>query len=184
MIEGLLQLSSVTRGEFEREPVDLSALSRTVVTELQALTPGRRVDVRIEEGLSDWAHPALAAIVLQNLIGNAWKFTGKTASPRIDIGRTRSAEGDSFCVRDNGVGFDPAGVTDGFKLFQRFHSREEFEGSGIGLATVERIILRHGGRIRVESAPGKGAAFYFSFGPPRSFPTTDRTASGPDSLVR
>jgi signal transduction histidine kinase len=158
MIDGLLQLSNLAPRPLRREPVDLSAIAMRVVSDLQALDPGRVVNVLLSPGLVVPADRPLVTLVLQNLIGNAWKFTGRTASPRIEVGRT----GEWIYVRDNGAGFDPATAAGLFTPFQRFHSREEFEGSGIGLATVGKIIRRHGGTIRVDAVPGKGATFYFT----------------------
>jgi len=120
--------------------------------------------VRIEEGLEVDADPRLATIVLENLIGNAWKFTAKQDQPRIEVGRESAARSALF-VRDNGAGFDMAYADRLFGAFQRLHTAAEFEGTGIGLATVQRIVRRHGGRIWAEGEPGKGATFRFTFEP-------------------
>lgn len=165
LIDGLKRLSSLTRMELRREPVNLSAVAMSVVLELQGIDPGRAVDIHVEPVLIEAADRALVIIALENLIGNAWKFTKKTAYPMIRVGRTAPSEGGWFYVRDNGIGFDVADAPSLFTPFERFHSREEFEGSGIGLATVEKIVLRHGGKIRVEAKPGNGATFYFTLAP-------------------
>ena len=124
--------------------------------------PGRHVDVRIEPGLAAWADPALAHNLLQNLLGNAWKFTRQADAPRISVRR----DGHAMVVEDNGAGFDPNYANKLFRPFQRLHGQEEFPGHGIGLASVRRILERHGGSIRAEGEPGKGARFIFVFPDP------------------
>jgi light-regulated signal transduction histidine kinase (bacteriophytochrome) len=113
-------------------------------------------------GVEAEADPALAQVVLENLLGNAWKYTGQAEEARIAFGAAEVEGGRAFFVRDNGVGFDPARVADLFAPFKRLHAGEQFEGFGIGLATVQRIVARHGGRIWAEGAPGLGATFYFT----------------------
>jgi light-regulated signal transduction histidine kinase (bacteriophytochrome) len=164
LIEDLLGLAKISRAALTRQPVDISSIARKVASELAARPQSRAVDVRIEEGLSADADPRLATVVLENLIGNAWKFTGKQDQPRIEVGRA-SAAGRAFFVRDNGAGFDMAYADRLFGAFQRLHSEAEFEGTGIGLATVQRIVRRHRGRIWAEGEPGKGATFHFTFEP-------------------
>ena len=158
LIDAILRLSRATRGELNREPVDLSALAHEVVESLREKEPERVVEVSITDGLHAEADPKLARVVLDNLLGNAWKYTGKAASPRIELGR----EGSEFFVRDNGAGFDPAYADKLFQPFQRLHGDGEFEGIGIGLSTVQRICRRHGGTLRAEGRPGEGAVFYFT----------------------
>jgi light-regulated signal transduction histidine kinase (bacteriophytochrome) len=164
LIEDLLGLARISRAPLARQPVDLSGIARSVAAELASRPPGRVVEVRIEEGLSADADPRLATVALENLIGNAWKFTGKRDEPRIEVGRAPAA-GRAFFVRDNGAGFDMAHADRLFGPFQRLHSEAEFEGTGIGLATVQRIVRRHGGRIWAEGEPGKGATFHFTLEP-------------------
>jgi PAS domain S-box-containing protein len=162
LIDDLLTLSRVTRSELRRDRVDLSALAHTVLATLQRLDPERRVEVVIAPGLVVDADPHLAAIALDNLLGNAWKFTAKRSDARIELGQT-VRDGIAACyVRDNGAGFDMAYRDKLFGVFQRLHPEAEFPGTGIGLATVARIARRHRGRIWAEAAPGAGATFYFT----------------------
>jgi signal transduction histidine kinase len=159
LIEDLIAFSRIGRAALHKRAVDLSALARAVAKELEAGAPQRRVEWRLADGLAAHADPGLARLVLENLLGNAWKYTGKTPHAMIEFGRTAAGE---FMVRDNGAGFDPA-LADGlFQPFRRLHAQEEFEGTGIGLATVRRIVERHGGTVRGEGAVGAGAAFYFT----------------------
>jgi signal transduction histidine kinase len=168
LIEDLLTLSRVSRSEIHRVPVDLSALARTVATELQHTQPGRQVAVEIEPGLTVQGDPGLLRVALENLLGNSWKFTHKHAGARIEF-RSARRDGDTmFFVRDDGAGFDMAYVDKLFHPFQRLHATEEFEGTGIGLATVQRIIHRHGGRVWGEGAVERGATFYFTLWRPES----------------
>lgn len=162
LIEDLLNLSRVSRQEFEPRPLDLTAIAEEVVEGLRAQEPGRQVDVSVWPGMDTQGDPRLLRVVLENLIGNAWKFTSKTDRPRIEIGKIRDGERTVFFVRDNGAGFDMAYADKLFGAFQRLHSAGEFPGAGIGLATVQRIINRHGGRIWVDAAPDEGARFYFT----------------------
>ena len=162
LIDGLLGLSRVSRTHLHRQPVDVSALSLAVVDELRRSSPGRSVAVEVEPGIVVEADPSLARIVLDNLIGNAWKFTAGTQSAAIRVQRD-GADG-AFVVRDNGAGFDPSYAAKLFQPFQRLHGSDEFPGTGIGLATVARIVRRHGGSIGAEGQPGRGAAFTVSFG--------------------
>jgi PAS domain S-box-containing protein len=159
LIEDLIAFSRIGRAALHKRAVDLSALARLVAKELEAGAPERRVEWRVAEGLAAHADPGLARVVLENLLGNAWKYTGKTPRAVIEFGRTAAGE---FMVRDNGAGFDPAHADGLFQPFRRLHALEEFEGTGIGLATVKRIVERHGGRVRGEGAVGAGAAFHFT----------------------
>jgi PAS domain S-box-containing protein len=162
LIDDLLTLSRVTRSELRRERVDLSALAYTVLSALQRLEPGRRVEVVIAPGLVTDADPQLAAIALDNLLGNAWKFTSKCSAARIELGQTSDEGAIAYFVRDNGAGFDMAYRDKLFGVFQRLHSETEYPGTGIGLATVARITQRHRGRIWADGLPGAGATFYFT----------------------
>jgi DNA-binding response OmpR family regulator len=161
LIDDMLALSQVTRGEFERAAVDVSAIARGIGAQLQRASPDRRVEFTVDEGLTAEGDARLVAIAFENLLGNAWKFTGKSDPARIEVGVT--ADGALF-VRDNGAGFDMAYKEKLFGMFQRLHSRKEFDGTGIGLATVHRIIRRHGGKIWAEGAVGAGATFFFTLG--------------------
>jgi PAS domain S-box-containing protein len=160
LIDDLLQLSRVTRGKFTRERVDLSALAREVAADLQRQAIARRVDWRLAGDVTAVADPGLMRVVLENLLGNAWKYTRDSAAPVIEFAAERKADGVEFCVRDNGAGFDMAYAGKLFKAFQRLHGQKEFEGTGIGLATVGRIAERHGGRVRAYGEPGKGAVIH------------------------
>ncbi len=161
LIDDLLLLSRVTRGEMQRTSVDLSRLARTIAAELQETDPTRRVVFDIAGGLTTTGDPRLLEQVLRNLLGNAWKFTGKHSAAHIQVGATEVDGGRAFYVRDDGAGFDMAYADKLFGVFQRLHGMEEFEGTGIGLATVQRIVHRHGGRVWAEGAPEGGATFYF-----------------------
>ncbi|HZV34078.1 MAG TPA: PAS domain S-box protein [Verrucomicrobiae bacterium] len=162
LIDDLLHLSRVTRTEMRRGPVDLSALAEMIVTNLRQLEPARQVEMTIEPNLQAQGDVQLLRVVLENLLNNAWKFTSRKPGARIEMG----AEGQNgervFFVRDNGAGFDMSYSNKLFTAFQRLHSTSEFPGHGIGLATVQRIIHRHGGRIWADAAVDKGATFYFT----------------------
>ena len=160
LIEDMLMLSHITRREMHQEPVDLSLLAKTVASTLAVTQPRRRVTFDIAEGLVTMGDAGLLRVVLENLIGNAWKFTGKKRRARIAFGCAETPP--IYFVRDNGAGFDMANADKLFGAFQRLHSANEYPGTGIGLATVQRIISRHGGRIWAEAAVGQGATFYFT----------------------
>jgi PAS domain S-box-containing protein len=163
LIEDLLKLSRIDRNELKLVNTDFSGLCRKVVDDLVSADPGRNVEVLIHPGLSVQADPHLMLVVLENLVGNAWKFTSKLRDARVEIGGMTSPPGEqAFFIRDNGAGFDPAFSDRLFSAFQRLHLASDFEGTGIGLAIVKRIINRHGGRVWAESEPGKGAAFFFT----------------------
>jgi len=168
LIDDLLALSRVTRAEIDRERVDLSALARAAAIRLQRLEPDRRIDLVIEPGLMVDADSRLLSIALDNLLGNAWKFTSKVGVARIELGTEVTAASRAFFIRDNGAGFDMQYVHKLFGVFQRLHSATEFPGTGIGLATVARIIHRHRGRVWAEGALGQGATFYFTLGDPET----------------
>jgi signal transduction histidine kinase len=162
LIEGLLKLAHVTRGELRRTPMDLSAVASGVAQALAERQPDRRVAWAIEAGLSANGDENLVAIALENLIGNAWKFTAKRESARIEVGASERDGERVFFVRDNGAGFDMAYAPRLFRVFERLHPEAEFNGTGIGLVTVQRIIRKHGGTIWAEAAPDAGATFYFT----------------------
>ena len=165
MIDELLQLARISRGELHREPVDLSAMATQVACELQAAQPGREVQWKITPGLTERADPELTRIVLENLLSNAWKFTSTHGHATIELGvLTRDGHREIF-VRDNGVGFDMAHAGRLFQAFQRLHREEEFPGTGIGLVSVQRIVACHGGHISATSQAGHGATFTFTLHP-------------------
>ena len=165
LIDDLLKLSRLTRGDLKKEPIDLSALASEVSAKLWDDGAEREAEVRIEPGLRAEADRRFVHVVLENLLGNAWKYTGKKPRARIEFGRAEDRDRPTFFVRDNGAGFDMAYADKLFAPFQRLHSMEEFEGNGIGLATVQRIIRRHGGKVWAESAVEQGATFYFTLSP-------------------
>ncbi|ROP32043.1 sensor histidine kinase [Couchioplanes caeruleus] len=165
MIDDLLGLSRATRTELHREHTDLSALAREVIAELRNADPGREVEVGVAEGLVAQADPHLIRLVLQNLLGNAWKFTANRADATITMDSAPCHGIEVFAVTDNGAGFDMRYSHKLFDPFQRLHSAAEYEGTGIGLAIVQRIITRHGGQIVADSSPGNGATFRFSLTP-------------------
>jgi len=163
LIDDLLALSRVSRSELRREPVDLTRLGREIAGRLQQGQGGRAIELNIAEGMLVRGDPRLLAIALENLIGNALKFTRNRQQTRIELGLTETpVSPQTFFVRDNGAGFDMAHAERLFGAFQRLHRVTEFEGSGIGLATVQRIIHRHGGRIWADAAVDRGATFYFT----------------------
>jgi two-component system, sensor histidine kinase and response regulator len=161
VFDGLQSLFRLTSGDIHRELVDVSATSAEIVEEMRAATPERDVIVDIGSDLAVSADARLARILLDNLINNAWKFTGKTPDAVIEVGCEAVDGEDRHFVRDNGVGFDMLYAHKLFGAFQRLHSQSEFPGVGIGLATVRRIVNRHGGRCWAEGAVGEGASFYF-----------------------
>lgn len=177
LIDDLLRLSRVTQAEMHVSAVDLSAIARAVAGELRQGDPGRQADVVVADNLIASGDARLLRAALDNLLGNAWKYTGKRSTARIEfaalVGPAAAAAAKAhglnpqaplYFVRDDGAGFDMAHATKLFKPFQRLHAESEFQGTGIGLATVARIIHRHGGSIWAEAAPDKGATFYFTLG--------------------
>jgi light-regulated signal transduction histidine kinase (bacteriophytochrome) len=168
LIDDVLYLSKVTRAELREQEVDLSALAALVLARLREAEPGRQVEARVRPGLIVRGDGQLLRIALENLLGNAWKFTAKQAVGRIEFGVTQASGEPTYFVRDNGAGFDMAYVDRLFGPFQRLHLASEFSGSGVGLATVQRIIHRHGGRVWAEGLVGQGATFHFTLGRARS----------------
>jgi signal transduction histidine kinase len=162
LIDDLLGLARVTRKPISRRNSDLSAMANQIIEELCRAEPERRVRVAVEPELRANVDPNLIRIVLENLLRNAWKFTRTTPAPRVEVGAIRHEGRAAFFVRDNGAGFDMAYADKLFNAFQRLHREAEFEGTGIGLATVQRIIHRHGGQVWAEGAIGHGATFYFA----------------------
>jgi signal transduction histidine kinase len=163
LIESLLKVSRVTRGELSIEGLDLTRMAGEIIAEQRAADPQRVVDVVIQPGLLTRGDRALVRSLLQNLLGNAWKFTRDREYARIEFGRDR--ESHAFFVHDNGVGFEQTYVDKLFRPFQRLHDDERFAGEGIGLATVKRIVERHGGAIHASGRPGHGAVFTFTLEP-------------------
>jgi signal transduction histidine kinase len=161
LIDDMLGLARISRKDLARQRIDLSAIAGRVAAELAGRHSGHPVQVVVEPGLTATGDSGLVEVLLENLMGNAWKFSSRKEDPRVQVGRM-NGEGRVFYVRDNGAGFDMAYADKLFGAFQRLHSDSEFEGTGIGLATVQRIVNRHGGRVWAEGEPGKGASFYFT----------------------
>lgn len=162
LIDDLLGLSRVSRAELRRETVDLTSLAQDVAERLQQAHPGRDVKLSIAPDLRASGDPRLLRIVFENLLGNAWKFSSKRATARIEVGASPVGQEAAFFVRDNGAGFDMSYASKLFGAFQRLHKHSEFEGTGIGLATVQRVIRRHGGKVWAEGAIDAGAVIHFT----------------------
>jgi len=166
IIDALLILSRVTREEMRRDVIDLSAVARSVANELQRSDPDRNVEFIIAPGIIGVGDASLVRVALENLIGNAWKFTGRQKHARIEFGALDKKGTTVYFVRDNGAGFDMAYADKLFGAFQRLHTAEEFPGTGIGLPTVQRIVRRHGGMVSAEAHVDQGAMFCFTLAPP------------------
>jgi light-regulated signal transduction histidine kinase (bacteriophytochrome) len=164
LIDGLLALSRITRTDLRREKIDLSSLAREIVGELRQRQPERAVECVIEEGAEAEGDPTLIRAIFENLLGNAWKFTGKRPEARIEFGTTEESGERIHFIRDNGAGFEMSYAGKLFGAFQRLHREAEFPGIGIGLATVGRIVERHRGRVWAIGAPGEGATIFFTLG--------------------
>jgi two-component system sensor histidine kinase/response regulator len=164
LIDDVLHLSRITCAEIRSRELDLSAMAQAISERLRQDQPERQVEFLIRPGVRVVGDPALLRIALENLLANAWKFTCKTQVPRIEFGLLETGGERAYFVRDNGAGFEMAQADRLFRPFQRLHLTSEFPGTGIGLATVRRIVHRHGGTVWAESAPGKGACFYFTLG--------------------
>ena len=164
LIDDLLSLSKITRASLARQRVDLSDLAKRVLAELGGRDPARRITTRVADDLVVQADPRLITVMLENLLGNAWKFTSKQPAATIEVGKESRGEETVFYIKDNGAGFSMEHATKLFAPFQRLHAAEEFEGTGIGLATVNRVVARHGGRVWAEAQPGQGATFLFTLG--------------------
>jgi PAS domain S-box-containing protein len=171
LIDDLLQLSKVSRGDMSREPVDLSELATRIANELNRRSSGHSLTLTVAPGLVALGDSRLLRILLENLLDNAWKFTSRQPDARVEIGGAAGPDGSAiFFVRDNGVGFDPAYAAKLFTPFQRLHAVSDFPGTGIGLATVRRIVHRHGGRVWADGSPGRGACVSFTLEPPLMMP--------------
>jgi two-component system, sensor histidine kinase and response regulator len=168
LIDDVLYLARVSRADLRQHEVDLSAVAGAVLERLRETDPARELDVRIRPGMIVVGDGQLLRIALENLLGNAWKFTAREPNPRIEFGQTQVAGEPTYFVRDNGAGFDMTYVDKLFTPFQRLHLASEFPGSGVGLATVQRIIHRHAGRVWAEGLTGQGATFHFTIGRPRA----------------
>jgi len=162
LIDDLLRLSRITRAEIRKQPIDLTEIAVSVAEELNKAQPGANIEWKIAPALPVTGDPVLLRTVLENLMGNAWKFTSKKESAHVEVGQQPIADGGAYFVRDDGAGFDMAYQNKLFSAFQRLHSPGEFPGTGIGLATVQRVIHRHGGRVWAEGAVEQGATFYFT----------------------
>lgn len=164
LINDLLNLSRLTRGVLRKESINLTALARGVVAELREEEPSRKVAIEIADGLTAQGDASLTTIMLTNLLGNAWKYTAKRPESQIAFGQENNGNETVFYVRDNGAGFDMACADKLFSPFQRLHQDSQFEGTGIGLATVQRIVSRQGGRVWAKAAVDEGATFFFTLG--------------------
>lgn len=162
LIDDLLELSIVSREEMECRKIDMTGLCNGIAHELVESEPGRDATFLIAPGMAAWGDRRLLRIVLQNLLGNAWKYTSRKERASIEVGMAEDDGETVYYVRDDGAGFDMDFADKMFAAFQRLHSSSEFPGTGIGLATVQRIVSRHGGRVWAKGWPGKGATFYFS----------------------
>jgi light-regulated signal transduction histidine kinase (bacteriophytochrome) len=162
MVLALLELTRIVKTDLDAQPVDLSNLAESILTKLGAAAPDRAVQWSVQPRLLPRANDSLLRVALENLLGNAWKFTSKTKTARIEVGAQTDQPEVVYFIRDNGAGFDMAYADKLFTPFWRFHSQTEFPGLGVGLAMVQRIIHRHGGRIWAESAVDNGASFFFS----------------------
>lgn len=162
LIDDLLQLSRVTRGELQLKETDLSNMATEIIAELRQAEPQRTVEAAITPGLKALCDPALLHVLLTNLLNNAWKFSREVPRATIEFGTVTDQNGTAYFIRDNGAGFDMRYAGKLFAAFQRLHRADQFEGTGIGLATVQRIVTKHGGRIWAEAAVGEGATFYFT----------------------
>jgi light-regulated signal transduction histidine kinase (bacteriophytochrome) len=166
LITGLLSLTNISRTALQTSAVDLAPLARALLAQYQEQEPARDVQAEVAEALPAEGDPYLLAQVIGNLLGNAWKFTARQPRARIEVGASVGADGEPvYFVRDNGAGFGMAYAAHMFEPFQRLHSASEFDGNGIGLAIVHKIVTRHGGRVWAEGAPGEGACFYFTLAP-------------------
>ncbi|MDZ4230801.1 MAG: ATP-binding protein, partial [Dehalococcoidales bacterium] len=164
LIDDLLKLSRVTRSDMNYERVKLSEMAQKVQAQLEKSEPYREMILNIAPDITAYGDRNLLRLVLENLLGNAWKFSGKVSSPCIEMGTTEQNGKRAYFIRDNGVGFDMEYADKLFKPFQRLHKSTEFAGTGIGLATVQRIINRHGGKVWADSKVGEGTTFYFTLG--------------------
>jgi len=177
LIDDLLRLARTTRAEMHPTPVDLSAVAREISRKLHATDENRKADWIIAPGIMVQGDPGLIRVAMENLLSNAWKYTARTNRARIEFGCDPQDDGTpAYYVRDNGAGFDMQYASRLFSPFQRLHAEQDFPGTGVGLATVQRIIQKHGGRIWPKAAPDQGATFYFTLSSPPSLSATDTLA--------
>jgi light-regulated signal transduction histidine kinase (bacteriophytochrome) len=176
LIDSLLRLSQMMRAQPDRQPLDLAPSARAIIERLRQTEPERSVEVRIADQILAEGDRKLLDAVLENLLGNAWKFTSKTSRALIEVGVSVDRSPSVYFIRDNGAGFDMAHAAKLFGVFERLHSAKEFPGTGIGLATVQRVVRRHGGQIWAEGTPNAGATFYFTLAstPAPASPTSNR----------
>jgi len=165
LIEGILVLSRSTRVQLERELIDLSAMVKEIISDLAEIEPERKVKCIVEPELEVYGDPKTVEVLMTNLLGNAWKYTSKMPDSMIKVSSAKLDDAAAIAIEDNGAGFDQAHANRLFKPFQRLHRQDEFPGTGIGLATVQRIVQRHGGQIMATAVPGEGARFVFSLVP-------------------
>ncbi len=165
LLDDLMGLSHVSRRELSRQLVDLTQLAEEVGEEIAADNPSHPVTLTVAPGLSAEADPGLTRLILRELLGNAWKFTGPTTNAHVEVGALDLEDGCAFFVRDDGIGFDMRYAEHLFGVFQRMHPPGQFEGDGVGLATAQRLVRRHGGRTWAESEPGRGTTVYFTLPP-------------------
>ncbi len=172
LIEDMLLLANMTRAEMQVQPVDLTHMAQTLFAELAAASPLPHAESQVQAGLHAQGDARLLRVAVSNLLSNAWKYSAGVPRPRVEFGQEDRPEGPVFYVRDNGAGFDARAAGERlFRPFQRFHADSAFRGNGVGLAIVERVLDKHGGRIWAESAPGCGACFFFTLGQVSSLPT-------------
>jgi hypothetical protein len=174
LIETLLHLSQVTRHVPTATTVDLSGMVRDLATDLAADYPERTVELEVQPDVTAWGDSKLLQVVMENLVGNAWKYTGRNGRAKIEFGVAQEGGGPVYFVRDNGAGFDMKYADKLFEVFQRLHRKDEFEGTGVGLATVRRVLRRMGGSIWAEGEVNKGATFYFTVGSEETGVNPDR----------
>lgn len=160
LINSLVELAKISKAEIRRETVNLTEMAESIASELKQSDPGRKVEFSIQPGLTVLGDPALLRIAFENLLRNSWKFTRKHPAARIEVGQEKRDGNPAFYVRDDGAGFDPANAARMFGAFQRFHTTAEFEGTGIGLAMVQRIVHRHGGKVWAEGKVEEGVTVY------------------------
>jgi light-regulated signal transduction histidine kinase (bacteriophytochrome) len=172
LIDHMLLLAQVSRHQLDMSQLNLTAMADEIMADLKQQQPDRTVDIKIEPALEVYGDKALMQVVLENLLGNAWKYTSKTPNAEIKFGLKNPGPNPIYYIKDNGAGFDQKYVENLFKPFQRLHTKESFEGTGVGLATVSRVIGRHGGLIWAEGETEKGACFYFSL--PKAEGNNDR----------
>jgi signal transduction histidine kinase len=182
LIEDLLSLSRLNRKALSRESVDLAAMARQIVDDLRLQTPEHPADLVIPDRLTAWGDPSLLLSVMQNLLGNAWKYSSKQPQTRIEVGSRREGRQTVYFVKDNGIGFPMDQADKIFAPFHRLQNKADYPGTGIGLANVQRIIHRHNGKVWAESQPNAGATFFFTLGDATSpVPMTEASLAMPSA---